>query len=51
MKNIFTSKPNAKKQPHDIIVRHHNTANYGDKSLTDLGHKISNKLPKNITSL
>ena len=26
MKNIFTPKINAKIRPHDIIVRHHNTA-------------------------
>ena len=39
MKNIFTPKPNAKIRPHDIIVRHHNTAIYGDKSLTALGPK------------
>ena len=51
MKNIFTPKTNAKIQPHDIIVRHHNTATYGDKSLTALGPKIWNKLPTNIKSL
>ena len=36
---------------HHIIVRHHNTAIYGDKSLTALGSKIWNKLPTNIKSL
>ena len=51
MKHIFTSKPNAKTQPHDIIVRHHNTATYGDKSLTALRPKIWKKLPTNIKSL
>ena len=51
MKSIFTPKTNAKKlRPHDIMVRH-NTAIYGDKSLTALGRKIWNKLPTNITSL
>ena len=48
MKNIFTPKTNAKIRPHDIIVRHHNTATYGDKSLTALGPTIWNKLPTNI---
>ena len=33
MKNIFTPKTNAKMRPHDIIVRHHNAATYGDKNL------------------
>ena len=51
MKNIFTPKTNAKIRPHDIIVRHHNTATYGDKSLTVLGPTIWNKLPTNIKSL
>ena len=51
MKNIFTSKTNAKIRLHDIIVRHHNTVTYGDKSLTVLGPKIWNKLPRNIKSL
>ena len=51
MKNIFTSKRKAKIRPHDIIVRHHNTATYGDKSLTALGPKICNNLPTNIKSL
>ena len=40
MKNIFTPKPNAKTEQNDIIVRHHNTATCGDKSLIDLGPKI-----------
>ena len=40
MKNIFTPKTNAKIRPHDIIVRHHNTATYGNKSLTALGSKV-----------
>ena len=35
-KKIFTPKTNAKIRPHDIIVKHHNTATYGDKSLTAL---------------
>ena len=40
IKNIFTPKTNAKIRPHDITVRHQNTATYGDKSLTGLGPKI-----------
>ena len=32
MKNIFTSKQNARVSPHDLLVRSHNTATYGDKS-------------------
>ena len=51
MKNIFTPKTNAKIQPHDVIVRHHNTATYGSKSLIAPGPKIWNKLPTNIKSL
>ena len=51
MKNIFTPKPNAKIRPHDITVRDHNTATYGDKSLTALRPEIWNKLTTNIKSL
>ena len=50
MKNIFTPKTNAKIRPHDTIVRH-NTAAYGDKSLTALSPEIWNKLPTNINPL
>ena len=32
MKNIFTSKQNARVSPHDLIIRSRNTATYGDKS-------------------
>ena len=51
MNNIFTPKTNAKIRPYDIIVRHHNTETYGDKSLTALRPEIWNKLPTNIKSL
>ena len=51
MKNIFTPKTDLKIRPHDIIVRNHNTATYGDKSLTALGLKIWNKIPTNTKSL
>ena len=43
MKNIFTSKENAR-------VRPNNSATYGDKSLMTLGPKIWNALPENIKS-
>ena len=51
MKNIFTPKTITKIRPHDIIVRLHNTATYGNKSLTALGPKVWNKVPTNIKSL
>ena len=35
IKNIFIAKTNTKIQPHDIIVRHHNTATYSDKRSMD----------------
>ena len=48
MKNIFTSKTNAKIRPHDTIVRHQNIATYSDQNLTALEPKIWNKLPTNV---
>ena len=48
MKNIFTSKQNARVRPHDLLVRSHNTATYGDKSLKMLGPKIWNAMPTEI---
>ena len=51
MKNIFTPKISAKIGPHGVIVRHHNTATYCDKSLATPGPKTWNKLPTNIKSL
>ena len=33
MKNIFTSKQNARVHLYDLLVRSHKTATYGDKSL------------------
>ena len=42
MKNIFTPKTNAKMRPHDIIVRHHNTATYDDKNLISFKYKVIN---------
>ena len=48
MKNVFTSKENARVRPRDLLVRSHNTATYGDKSLKILGPKIWNTLPTEI---
>ena len=45
LKNIFTSKENAKVRPNNLVVKSHNTATYGDKSLMTLGPKIWNALP------
>ena len=50
MRNIFTSKENARVRPNDIVVKSHNSANYGDKSLMTLGLKIWNSLPEKIKS-
>ena len=46
MKNICTSKHNARVRPHDLLVRSHKTVTYGDKSFKILGPKIWNALPK-----
>ena len=51
MNNILNPKTSVKIRPHDIIVRHHNTVTYGDKSLSALRPKTWNKLPTNIKSL
>ena len=40
MKNIFASKENARVRPNNIVVKSHNSATYGDKSLMTLGTKI-----------
>ena len=48
MKNILTSKQHARVHPHHLLVRCHNTATYGDKSLKILGSKIWNALPTEI---
>ena len=50
MKNIFTSKENVRVQPHNIVVKSHNSAAYGDKSLMTLGPKIWNALPEKMKS-
>ena len=36
LKNIFRTKVNPRVQPNDNVVKTHNTATYGDKSLTVL---------------
>ena len=46
MKNIFTSKENARVRPNNIVVKSHNSATYGDKSLMTLDPKIWNALPE-----
>ena len=51
MKNIFTSKENAKARPNNIVIKSHNSATYGeDKSLMTLGPKNWNALPEKIKS-
>ena len=50
MKNIFTSKENARVLPNNIVIKSHNSATYGDKSLMQLGPKIWNALPEKIKS-
>ena len=48
MKNIFTSKQTARVRHHDLLVRSHNTATFGDKRLKILGPKIWYALPTEI---
>ena len=50
MKNIITSKENAKVRPNSIVVKSHNSGTYGDKSLMTLGPKVWNALPEKIKS-
>ena len=50
MKNIVTSKENARVRPNNIVVKSHNSATYGDKSLMTLDPKIWNALPERIKS-
>ena len=50
MKNIFTSKENARVHPNNIVFKSHNSATHGDKSLITLGPKIRNALPEKIKS-
>ena len=46
MKNIFTSKENARLLPNNKVVKSHSSVTYWDKSLMTLGSKIWNALPK-----
>ena len=48
MKDIFSPKNVSKIHPNNIAVKSHQTAKYGDKSLTCLGPKIWNSLPEYI---
>ena len=50
MKNIFTSKENARVPPNNMVVKSHNSATYGDKTLMALSPKIWNALPQKIKS-
>ena len=50
MKDFFTSKVNPKVLPNNLIVKRHNTTEYGTKSPTTLGPQIWNTLPENIKS-
>ena len=50
MKNIFTSKENAKVRSNNLIVKSRNSATYGDKRLMAIGAKIWNALPEKIKS-
>ena len=51
MKDIFTPKRDPKVWLYDIIVKHHKSAKYGDKSLIALGPKIWNQLSRNVKFL
>ena len=50
MRNIFTSKENARVHPKNVVVTSHNSATYGERSLMTLGPKIWNTLPEKIKS-
>ena len=50
MKNILTSKDNARVHPNNIVVKNHNSATYWDKSLMTLVPNIWNALPEKIKS-
>ena len=50
LKEIFKSKINSRVRPNDIIVKTHNAATYGGKSITVLGPKASSFLPENVKS-
>ena len=49
MKEIFTTKTDARIRPNGIAVKSRNTATYGDKSLTTLGPKICNSFTEKIS--
>ena len=51
MKNLFTPERDPKIRTSDILVKHHKSSKYGDKSLLDLGLKIWNEVPSNVKPL
>ena len=51
MKDTFTTKKDPKIRPCVILVKHHKSAEYGDKSLIALVLKMWNLLPSTIKSL
>ena len=48
LKEIFKTKLYPRVQPNDIIVKSHNTATYGDKSLAVMGPRIWNSDRENV---
>ena len=46
MKNVLTSKVNARVRPNNILVKRHNSATYGYKSFMILDPKIWNAFPE-----
>ena len=50
LKKMFKTKVNPSVRPNDIMLNTHNTASYGDKSLTVLDPKIWNSVPENVKS-
>ena len=48
LKEIFKAKINSRVRPNDNIVKTHNAATYGGKSITVLGPKVSRFLPENV---
>ena len=50
MKNIFTSKENARVRPNNLVAKSHNSATYGNKRFMALGPKIWNAFPEKIES-
>ena len=51
MEDIFTPKIDPKTRPYDIIVKHHWSAKYGDKTLMTIGTKKLNQLPSTVSKI